>query len=65
VNTHHERESIRNIRKTLGLIPLKGPWSAKMVRAAGRTLTLDEVEHDVLRRRFRELNGVESASQPR
>jgi Protein of unknown function, DUF547 len=54
VNAHHERESIRNIRKTLGMFPLKGPWSEKMVRAAGKTLTLDEVEHDILRRRFRE-----------
>jgi len=54
VNAHHERASIRNIRKALGLFPLKGPWSERMVRAAGGTLTLDEVEHDILRRRFRE-----------
>lgn len=54
VNAHHERESIRNIRKTLGLFPLKGPWSERTVRAAGRTLTLDELEHEILRRRFRE-----------
>jgi hypothetical protein len=54
VNAHHERESIRNIRKTLGLLPLEGPWSERMVRAARKTLTLDEVEHDILRRRFHE-----------
>ena len=44
VNAHEERESIRNINKTLGLLPLKGPWSEEMVRAAGRTLSLDDVE---------------------
>ncbi len=38
VNAHEERDSIRNINKTLGLLSLKGPWSEKMVRAAGRTL---------------------------
>ena len=38
INAHGERESIRNINRTLGLLPLKGPWSEKMVRAAGRTL---------------------------
>ena len=54
VNRHGERESIRNIRKTLGVLPLKGPWSERMVRAAGRRLTLDEVEHEIVRKEFRE-----------
>jgi hypothetical protein len=54
VIAHHERESIRNIRKALGLFPLKGPWSERMVRAAGQALSLDEVEHDELRARFHE-----------
>jgi len=54
VNAHGERDSIRNINKGLGPLPGKGPWSEKMVRAAGRTLTLDEVEHDVVRKRFDE-----------
>jgi hypothetical protein len=54
VNRHGERESIRNIRKTLGLLALKGPWSERMVRAAGRELTLDEVEHEIVRREFEE-----------
>jgi hypothetical protein len=31
--------------RTLGLLPLKGPWSERMVRAARPELTLDEVEH--------------------
>lgn len=54
VNRHQERESIRNINRTLGFLRLKGPWNEPIVRAAGRTLTLDEVEHRVLRKQFHE-----------
>jgi hypothetical protein len=54
INAHEERQSIRNINRTLGLLPLKGPWSEKMVRAAGRTLSLDEVEHEIIRQEFDE-----------
>jgi hypothetical protein len=54
INAHGERESIRNINKTLGLLPLKGPWSERMVRAAGRTLSLDDVEHGIVREQFHE-----------
>lgn len=49
-----ERESIKNINRTLGLLRLKGPWSERLVRAAGRDLTLDEVEHEIIRKEFRE-----------
>lgn len=51
---HGERESIRNINKTLGLVAGKGPWSEPLVRAGGRRLTLDEVEHEIVRKQFRE-----------
>jgi len=54
INAHGERDSIRNINKTLGLLPLKGPWSEKMVRAAGRELSLDDVEHGIIREEFDE-----------
>ncbi len=54
INAHEERQSIRDINKTLGLLPLKGPWSEKMVRAAGRTLSLDDVEHGIIREEFDE-----------
>jgi hypothetical protein len=54
INAHEERDSIRNINKTLGLLPLKGPWSEKMVRAAGQTLSLDDVEHEIIRKQFHE-----------
>jgi hypothetical protein len=52
--SHGERGSIRNINRTLGVFRLKGPWSAPIVRAAGRTLSLDEVEHRIIRKEFHE-----------
>ncbi len=50
----NERESIRDINKSFGLLKLKGPWSEKIVKAAGRSLTLDEVEQDIIRPQFNE-----------
>ena len=52
--SHRETESIRNINKVLGFLQLKGPWSEPMVRAAGRQLTLDDVNHSIIRREFGE-----------
>ena len=54
INSRNERESIRNINKSLGLLKLKGPWSDPIVRAAGRQLTLDQVEHEIIRKQFNE-----------
>ena len=54
INSRNERESIRNINKSFGLLKLKGPWSDPIVRAAGRTLTLDQVEHEIIRKQFNE-----------
>ena len=54
INKHHERESIRNINKFLGVVRGKGPWKEDIVRAAGRTLTLDDVEHKIIRVEFKE-----------
>ena len=51
---HGEQESIRNVNRSLGFLRLKGPWNEPLVKAAGRTLTLDEVFHRILRRDFRE-----------
>lgn len=48
---HGERESIRNINK--GLLG-KGPWKEPLVRAAGRQLSLDDVEHGLIRQQFKE-----------
>ena len=54
INKHKERESIRNINMFLGVVKGKGPWKEDIVRAAGRTLTLDEVEHKIIRVEFKE-----------
>ena len=53
INRHGERESIRNVDRTLGLA-LKGPWREELVRAGGARLHLDHVEHDIIRRQFAE-----------
>jgi hypothetical protein len=53
INTHGERESIRNINKTLG-VTLKSPWREEIVRAGGRVSHLDHVEHEIIRKQFRE-----------
>lgn len=49
INRHSERESIRNINKTLGVIKGYGPWSEPLVRVGGRRYTLDQVEQKNLR----------------
>ena len=51
---HGERESIRNIDKTLGFLQLKGPWNERLVVAAGKQYTLDDVAHRILRNEFHE-----------
>jgi hypothetical protein len=54
INRHKERQSIRNINKSLGFLRLKGPWGERIVKAGGQTLTLDDVEHRIIRKDFRE-----------
>ena len=54
INQHKERQSIRNINKSLGFLRLKGPWGERLVKAGGKTLTLDDVEHRIIRKEFRE-----------
>jgi len=49
-----ERESIRNINKTLGLLKLDGPWKEPIARVGGRGHTLDEIEHEIIRKQFHE-----------
>ena len=51
---HNERESIRNINRTLGFLQLKGPWNEPVVKAGGQVYTLDQVLHRILRREFHE-----------
>jgi hypothetical protein len=54
INRHGERRSIRNINRTLGLIAGKGPWSEPIARVGGRTYTLDQIEHEIIRPEFGE-----------
>ncbi|MEP6832254.1 MAG: DUF547 domain-containing protein [Gemmatimonas sp.] len=54
VASRGETESIRNINKSFGVFRLKGPWTEDFVQAAGKTLTLDDVEHRILRHDFSE-----------
>lgn len=51
---HNERQSIRNINRTLGFLQLKGPWNERIVRAGGQVYSLDQVLHRILRREFHE-----------
>jgi hypothetical protein len=52
INVRGERESIRNIAApTAGG---NGPWSQPIARVGGRTYTLDEIEHQVIRKQFKE-----------
>jgi len=54
INKHGERVSIRNINKTLGVVRAYGPWNEPIVRAGGRTYTLDHLEQQILRKQIRE-----------
>jgi hypothetical protein len=53
INLKGERESIRNVNKTLGL-KLKGPWKEELAAVGGRTYSLDAIEHDIIRKQFQE-----------
>ncbi len=50
---HDERESIRNINKTL-FLKLKGPWSEPLARVGGKDYTLDDIEHRIIRPTYKE-----------
>jgi Protein of unknown function, DUF547 len=54
INVKGERESIRNINKSLGLLKLKGPWSERFAVVGGRTYSLDGIEQRTIRPTFRE-----------
>ncbi len=54
INAHGERESIKNINKSLGFLSTGGPWREKMATVGSTTYTLDEVEHEQIRPVFNE-----------
>ena len=54
---HHPVRSIRDIRSTgVGLDPrqFSGPWRTRLVRVEGRAMSLDNIEHDIMRPSFRD-----------
>lgn len=53
INSHGQRESIRNINKTFG-VKAYGPWKEKLAVVGGTAYGLDEIEQDIVRPRFQE-----------
>lgn len=51
---HGERTSIRNINRTLGVFRGGGPWKEPLAVVGGRRYTLDDIEHGIIRPRFRD-----------
>lgn len=47
VTNHYPVATIRDIR--LGLNPFSGPWKKKLLRVSGIDLSLDDIEHEILR----------------
>jgi len=47
VTTHYPVSSIRDIK--LSFNPFAGPWKAKVVKVRGQRLSLDDIEHRILR----------------
>lgn len=45
INRNEERRSIRKISR---------PWSVRFIRIGGRMLSLDDIEHEIIRKEFRE-----------
>ena len=54
INKHGERRSIRNINKSFGFVKAYGPWQEKLATVGGRAYGLDEIEQDILRKRYQE-----------
>jgi Protein of unknown function, DUF547 len=54
INAKNERESIRNVNKSLGFLKFKGPWSEPFAVVGGSTYTLDDIEQRTIRPTFRE-----------
>ncbi len=54
INTKNERESIRNVNKSLGFLKFKGPWSDPFAVVGGKTYTLDDIEQRTIRPTYKE-----------
>ena len=51
--SHGETKSIRNINKSFGL-KLKGPWGEPLAKVGGKSFTLDDIEHKIIRPTYKE-----------
>jgi hypothetical protein len=51
---HGERQSIRNIDKSLGFVKAYGPWNEKLARVGGTNYGLNQIEQDIIRKGFHE-----------
>ena len=54
INNKNERESIRNVNKSLGFLKFKGPWSESFAVVGGKTYSLDDIEQRTIRPTFKE-----------
>jgi Protein of unknown function, DUF547 len=54
INKHDERQSIRNINKSIGFVKAYGPWKEKLALVGGKAYGLDEIEQDIIRPTYRE-----------
>ncbi len=54
INAHGERESIRNINKSYGFVKAYGPWKEKLAVVGGKAYGLDDIEQDIIRKRYQE-----------
>lgn len=53
VPDHYPVRSIRDINLGGGFFA-RGPWKKKLVRVEGRPLSLDDIEHEILRKEFKD-----------
>lgn len=54
INKHNEKESIRNINKSVGFVKAYGPWKEKLAMVGGKAYGLDEIEQEIIRPTYKE-----------
>lgn len=51
---HHEKDSIKNIQHKTAHFIKHGPFNESIVKAGGKTYDLDDVEHGIIRKKFKD-----------
>ena len=54
INSHNEKQSIRNINKSIGFVKAYGPWREKLAMVGSKAYGLDEIEQDIIRPTYKE-----------